>query len=295
VAVAIVVVAEAGLRLAGLGDPPIAVLDDAIEYYPRPAATFHRFGNEISINRHGMRSPDFEKGGPAAPGWLLLGDSVVYGNHFLDQRETLAAVLGREGVPTAALAASSWGPGNLLAYWRRFGPFSGEVAVIVQSAHDRADVPFTSTDIIPYRTRTSWCALDDALQMLVERSRRAMSGDDDAPVSLTYEERLAASERALRELVAELKEHIDRVVLVYHPTWSELRGDVQGERDHFRALAASLGIESTSAFEPGALTDDELERLFKDDIHPSAEGARFIAAHLVAALGAEAAAARRGR
>ncbi len=292
----LLVAMEVALRLVGLGDPAVAIVDDEIEYYPAPGGSFHRFGHAITINRYGMRSPDFDKSEAVAGRVFLLGDSVVYGNHFLDQRETIAAQLSERLVggapPVAAIAASSWGPGNLLAYWRRFGPFSGEAAVVVQSAHDRSDVPFTSADIIPYRTRSSLCALDDALQIVVERTRRAVAGERDAPRVLSYQERLSSSERALRALIGALKPRFRQVILLYHPTLSELRGETSGEAEHFKALAAELGVAFGATLAEGR-TQDELSSLFQDDIHPSARGAGVIAATLQALVGAEAKRARR--
>src|SRR5438105_9169328 len=43
----------------GLGDPPLYVADNEIQYYNLPARTYHRFGNTIAINAFSMRSPDF--------------------------------------------------------------------------------------------------------------------------------------------------------------------------------------------------------------------------------------------
>eukprot|EP00172_Hildenbrandia_rubra_P004288 Plantae.Rhodophyta-Hildenbrandia_rubra.ctg83765.p2 GENE.Plantae.Rhodophyta-Hildenbrandia_rubra.ctg83765~~Plantae.Rhodophyta-Hildenbrandia_rubra.ctg83765.p2 ORF type:complete len:119 (-),score=6.39 Plantae.Rhodophyta-Hildenbrandia_rubra.ctg83765:4-360(-) len=91
----LVIAAEGVLRWGvGLGDPPLARLDPVTEYELVPYATYQRWGNTISINAHGMRTdahPDLPEEG--AQHLLLIGDSVVYGGHFLQQYEIISAHL----------------------------------------------------------------------------------------------------------------------------------------------------------------------------------------------------------
>lgn len=143
--------AEVTLRsMVGLGDPPLYLTDPEIEYMLVPG-DYTRFGNRIHINSMHMRSSEAVTS-PPLPGErrvLILGDSVVYGGSLTDQ-----SALATEMIPLLArnagfctnmtvcnVSAKSWGPGNLLAYVRRFGLFGCKDAVIVLNSADAFDVP----------------------------------------------------------------------------------------------------------------------------------------------------------
>jgi hypothetical protein len=143
--------AEVTLRyVVGLGDPPLYLTDTEIEYMLVPG-TYHRFGNTIHVNSVHMRSSEAVSS-PPLPGErrvLILGDSVVNGGSLTDQ-----SALATEVIPLLArnaglctnmtvcnVSAGSWGPGNLLAYVRRFGLFGCKDAVIVLNSADAFDVP----------------------------------------------------------------------------------------------------------------------------------------------------------
>src|SRR5262245_6704207 len=129
--VAAIGAAELTGQYVGFGEPPLAILDDRIEYYLAPSRSYTRFGHDIRINRHGMRSDDvdistFER----RINFSLFGDSVVYGNR-LDQaytvssqlQELLTANRGEQKALVNSIAASGWRPENLLEFYKRFGPF----------------------------------------------------------------------------------------------------------------------------------------------------------------------------
>ena len=124
------------------------MLDDKIEYYLTPSRSYTRFGHDIRVNRYGMRSDDVDMATVNRRfNFSLFGDSVVYGNR-LDQADTLPAQLQKhltvrgasQGLLVNSIAASGWGSENLLEFYKRFGPFPGNTAWIVQSTHDMVDV-----------------------------------------------------------------------------------------------------------------------------------------------------------
>src|SRR5262245_15968390 len=85
--------AELVARYVGFGDPPIAILDEKIEYYLAPSRNYWRFGHDYRVNRYSMRSDDVDMTSIDRRFiFSLLGDSVVYGNR-LDQANTLSAEL----------------------------------------------------------------------------------------------------------------------------------------------------------------------------------------------------------
>src|SRR5262245_41378894 len=136
--------AELTARHVGFGDPALVILDEKIEYYLAPNRSDWRFGHDIRVNRYSMRSDDVDMTSIHSEfKFSLLGDSVVYGNR-LDQANTLSAELQRllaakqktHRAHVNSIAASSWGPENLLEFYKRFGPFRGNTAWIIQSTHD---------------------------------------------------------------------------------------------------------------------------------------------------------------
>jgi hypothetical protein len=50
----------------------------------------------------------------------------------------------------SSVAASSWGPENLLEFYKRFGPFPGNTAWIIQSTQDIVDAANLDGKVLPY-------------------------------------------------------------------------------------------------------------------------------------------------
>lgn len=273
----VILVAEIGLRFAGLGDPPIVELDKEIEYFPKPNSEFHRFGNLIKTNRYGMRSEDHDLS-DASQHFVVIGDSVVYGNHFLDQGDTIPYQLAAQvtDYKVSSVAASSWGPGNIKAFIDRHQPIRGEVAFLVQSSHDRVDIPFTSPYLIPYRRTESYGAIHDVLTEIYERGKRAALKEKLRTVA--YEEAIKETELDLVAAIDTLKAEFDEVFLVYHPSMPEL-GRVTNAEKYYKTLASKQQIGFINHRLVYELYPAPAE-LYKDNIHLSAAGAAYFAESL---------------
>ncbi len=279
------VLAEMGLRFgAGLGDPPLVTRDDRVEYRLVPSAQYRRFGNRIEINSHGMRSPEHgTKAQPNERRVLLIGDSVIYGNHFLDQAQTigvqmtarLAALpaLGTCQPLVMAAAASSWGPVNQAAFLAETGTLDASLAMLVVSGHDLYDTPTDEGALIPYRLRPSYGALDDALQIATERlTRRFRERAPADPIETRRAQTLEAMERIHRQLT----DDSIPMILLYHPTVPERQNGPRREQAVFRDWAGTRGV----AFASLADADLDGDGLYRDHIHPAAPGAAVIAGFL---------------
>jgi hypothetical protein len=82
---------ETAARFMGFGQPPLAQRDQITEYRLLPDREYRRVVNRIAINRYGMRSDDFRREElDAVHHVLLVGDSIVCGEHWIDQSQTLA-------------------------------------------------------------------------------------------------------------------------------------------------------------------------------------------------------------
>jgi hypothetical protein len=285
-----VATAELTLRVIGFGDPPLYVFDEEIEYYLKPNGVYKRFGQTIRVNRYGMRSDDVDLASvDRGLVFSLYGDSVVYGHH-LDQADTPPAQLQSllrdkmEGaMPVAnSIAASSWGPENLLYFYNRFGPFPGNTAWIIQSSHDMIDVTHQVNKVVAYRSSAPYGALHDcALSVLygVIPWIRPKIADPES-----FQDKRKRADIALDALIGALKKDYMRVVLVFHATKEEaLSGKADG-LGHYLAFAKSHSIEFVSTLELYSWAYAGGREPHFDDIHLNSSGAALLAAQLLTSL-----------
>lgn len=281
-------IGEIVARVAGFGDPPLVVLDDKIEYYLLPAREYHRFGKLYRINSRSMRSDEIpdDTRMPAST-YAILGDSVVYGAG-LDQSATIAQQLRKllvgpsqgteadaDGPLVLSIAASSWGPENLLAFYDRFGPIPGNTAWIIQSTHDMTDVINQPGDPVPYRTSPPYGALHDALLASARWAAPRMSSAE--PEMVNRGDQRARADAALATLITRLRADYKRVVLIFHATRSETLLRDSGGEPHFRNFATKAGIDFISTRETYLNAYISGTALHYDDIHPNENGAVFLA------------------
>lgn len=155
----------------GLGDPPLSIPDEKVDYLFAPNQVCHRFGNLIIYNNVSMRC-DYDvkdkdlKGG----GLMVIGDSVINGGALTDHSCLATTILGsRLGCKVANVSAGSWGPGNYAAYLQKFGSFGAEYLVVEMNSHDVwEDDPTLSSGAnvgvdLSLPDRKPWCATYELL------------------------------------------------------------------------------------------------------------------------------------
>jgi len=275
--------AELVLRFGiGFGEPPLVDRDKEIEYVLKPSMSYHRFGNRVFINSHRMRSDEFSVERSLNEGRIMLvGDSVVYGNHWLDQSETVASVLQQKLNAQAhdcqflvgAIATSSWGPVNQRAYIRRYGLFDADIVIVLAASHDRADYPTFNSDFIPYRRMPSFLAVIDAAQYVLERLMRKPEVWDEG---LTYEKRQVRSVGAFNDIFDLIAQADAKGFFVFHPTTTELNGSSKAV-PIYQDIAQNKNapfFDLTPSYQSAGAA------LYRDAIHPSPEGAGLIAEEL---------------
>jgi hypothetical protein len=223
----------------GLGDPPLSIADAEIEYLSKPGI-YHRFGNRIFVNSHHMRSDEFPaiKQSPDEVRVMVMGDSVVHGGGLTDQAdlatERLQAALREElqrPVVVGNIAAGSWGPGNLLAYARKFGLFDADVVVIVLHGKDVGDNP-TGVQVVgvdpSFPARRPPAAIVEALsRYLLPKLQRILGRQEIQVLTVAESNEQAAIERSIRDLDALCKLSHDSgavVLIAYVPQRVELAG-----------------------------------------------------------------------
>ena len=271
VLVGLVIAAEIGLRVIGLGDPPLAVRDAELEYRLVPNGDYRRWGNEISINSHGFRTADHPDEVPAGETRvLLIGDSVVYGNHFLDQSETVSLRLSDLlstpdcTVRVIPMAVSSWGPVNQAAALARHGSFGAAQIALVVSGHDLVDMPIEGGSLIPYRTSPAIGAIGDAIEAVLERQ------GERARNPLSFDERVVASLAALDSIADHARRENAELLFVYNATVPERASGTSENGQRLMDWAVAQGID---IIDLGAVGDVS----YRDAIHPDAPGAGAIA------------------
>jgi hypothetical protein len=215
----------------------------------------------------------------------VFGDSCVYGQR-LDQKDTLPAQLQQllrskaesQDAIVNGIAAASWGPENLLEYYKRFGPLPGQTAWIVQSSHDMVDVMDPEGTPVPHATISPHGALHDiALGIWRRVGGHRPSQRDDA---LTHEEARRRADVALHALIDALKTDYGRVVLVFHATRDETLGGKAEAQAHYEAFAREHAIDFISTLDLYARVESNSAHI--DDIHLSADGALTLAQRLAA-------------
>ncbi|MCA9554754.1 MAG: hypothetical protein KC933_32290 [Myxococcales bacterium] len=279
------ILAELVLRFGlGFGDPVLAELDPEIEYMLVPSRDYTRYHNRVSVSPQRMRSDPLPT--PAPEGQLrviVVGDSVIYGNHFLDQAETVAARMQARltdalpcDVVVGAMATSSWGPVNQLAFARRFGWFGAQAVVVVTHAQDLADYPTHDPNLVPYRLAPSTLALEDAARAVQERLQ---SRADEPEGPLPFADRRDRSLAAFGQLLADARAHHAVVAAFYHPRRQEQARapEPDGAQALFTRTATAAGVALTDLRPAYGAAG---EGLYRDQVHLSARGAEVMADEL---------------
>ncbi|MBX3406791.1 MAG: SGNH/GDSL hydrolase family protein [Phycisphaeraceae bacterium] len=296
---------EVALRVVwGLGDPPLYVLDEQVEYLYKPSSSFTRMGNHVRINQWSMRADEFpaSKADPRELRILLMGDSILAGGARIDQSDLASAVIGPElarisqrPVVVGNASAGSWGPPNLLAYAERFGFFEADVVVLVLNSNDYDDVPGLEPIGPQWPTRKPVLALQEVAQNYGPRllARAGLGGRSAPPRTTTHEQDVAHALGALRDLIDLARASGASVVLVQYLKLSELAaarseggGGAEAGFSAIRAVAESASVRTIDT--SGAFAANGVPRanffLPGDNVHPSAAGQRAMGALIVGAV-----------
>lgn len=290
VGVAAVVGTEVFARtVLGLGDPPLYQPDAEIEYLLKPNQDVKRFGHAYHVNQYGMRSADF----PVTPQngerrVIVFGDSVLNGGAKVDQTrlatEQVRQRLGQpEGQATVGnVAAFSWGPGNWLAYAKRYGFFGADTVIVVVNDADYGDAPtFAPLNPDTHPSRRPLSALvEGATRYLPEML--GLDTPPPAPSAAAIERDREASLRDFDELLAMAEAAGVKVRLVQHFQRHELdAAEAPKGLQAFARLCEQRQIPVVSLRDAEARARDVA---YLDEIHLSAAGQDILAEGLLAAL-----------
>jgi lysophospholipase L1-like esterase len=284
----------------GLGDPPLSIEDEKVEYRFKPGI-YHRFGNTITINLFSMRSGPItpEKVDPRELRVLMVGDSVINGGSLTDDRELATAILQdqlsstlQRPVYVANISAGSWGPPNQAAYLRKFGWFDADLLVLVLSSHDAIDTPsFEPTvGVHPsYPDHKPLFALTELIQRYSPLSGffnpvpiQSFELQYSSPSDEVLEVRKEKCQQALREMLEQAQKQGIPCLILIHSTRDELDGQIRPERSAILEVASEKAVpvlEDGPAMKDSLLSGKDPLR-DNDEIHPNAIGQQILASIL---------------
>jgi GDSL-like Lipase/Acylhydrolase family len=291
-ALAVVASAELFSRLVlGLGDPPLTLRDAKVDYLFAPGI-YHRFGNVISYNSFSMRADELapRKTDPDELRVLVIGDSVVNGGALTDDsklatriaQQRLAAALKRP-VWVGNVSAGSWGPGNQVAYLRKFGTFDADITLVVLSTHDLADVPDFQPDLGPdFPTERPLLAVEEAVVRYVPRYIPWLRSAVAEPPHRDAARTLAEGRRELEALLRELEDQVPHVMVLHHRERSEPEHGPGGAATILRQDVKATGATYLE-LQPYLKRAHANESPYQDDIHVNDLGQQLYADAFVCA------------
>ena len=261
------VATEVALRLLGLGDFPLYEANNVIGYIPKA----HQQGtfmnkNEWVFNAQHMGAGEFKP----SPGRdvLLVGDSLVYGGNSYRQAEKLGPSLARHLPPGAQvwpIGAGSWSVHNELTWLMQHPDVVSQVddVVFVFNSGDLEDSGSSwrceSTHPTHAPVSVLWYTVQKQLKL--ERCPDVPSGMTvpDRPWRQTMKAWLAAPEVQGK-----------RIHFVLYPDKNEfMKGNGQPVLTSMRHRLTELGITNSMDVSNSPRWN---KTLFKDGIHPTAEG-----------------------
>lgn len=267
----LVLAAEAVLRLIGLGDPPLIILDADIEYYSKPGS-YRRLGNQLEINQNFMRGEEL-RAKKSQKRIILLGDSIVHGTFRLNQDELISVALEERtkqlesiDVEILNIACTSWGPVNQAAFLKRFGLFEADQVIWIISSHDLTDVPVPGfATLLPHRKPLL------AIQDMLWVGWRKYQARRLTQPRLRVQSTLAA----IDEIVSLVRKKGIPLLVAQHLTRWELKNGVEADGERLKDEFTQRNVPVVSLKAPLSVAED-VGGAYADEIHLTAIGAKKV-------------------
>ena len=283
------VVFEAGLRLIlGFGNPPLYIADEKIGYLLAPEQKVRRMGNQIQINQYSMRSKTIDPNNSASNlRILVLGDSIVNGGWWTDQKETISALMENElassslsssftSIEVLNASANSWGPRNELAYLDRFGLLNAQAVILVINTDDLFATAPTSIPVGRDRNYPSSKPPLAVIELWQQTFAKPQSILEMEEVRAEKGDRVGFNLEAIKQIKAIATQNNAQFILAMTPLLRELQGT--GSRDY--EIKARERLNNLAETEEISYIDflpifnkfPQPEFLYRDHIHLSPPG-----------------------
>ena len=261
------------IRLSGFDQVPLYSYDSTIGYVVKP----NQEGSFLRRNDWAFNELSMAGRRPFQPSdqvdLLVIGDSVVYGGNLYAEHERLGSVLsGQTQWQVWSAAAGSWGLQNQLTYLMRHPQVARKVDAIVFVVNEGDfDAPSSWTSERSHPTHMPGLRL-----IYLLRKFGIFPDVRGVPAPVPPWRSLAAS------LKAWAAQQSVPVMFVYYPTKAEEEAGACGS-DGVKRMLGYAG------FKPSCLTDSPSwsKSLYRDDIHPSAEGNVELAQFIVTAVASD--------
>lgn len=282
----------------GFGNPLLYLPDAEMGYRLAPNQSVKRFGNRIQINRYSMRSPEITPDRPAHTlRILLIGDSVVNGNWWTDQSQTVSEMLRQRlegaivnraenhGDPIRAIevlnaSANSWAPRNELAYLQRFGTFQSQVVVLVINTDDlfaTTPTPLAVGHDPNYPDRKPWFAIEEVM------TRYLLPAPAPSPAlkAITSEggDRVGRNLEAIQQIHQLAQRNPARFLVIMTPLLREVKNGPRpyeiDARQRLQQVIQQQSIEFIDAL-PSFQIHPQSDRFYRDHIHLSPIGNQWL-------------------
>jgi lysophospholipase L1-like esterase len=300
----ITLVIESGLRLFfGFGNPPLYIKDEQIGYLLAPNQETRRLGNLIKINQYSMRSESITEPKPQNTiRVFLLGDSIVNGNWWTDQKNILSALIERQlkqnftqnsksdRIEVFNASANSWNPRNQLAYVQRFGLFEADLLILVINTDDLFGTTPSSAIVgqdPTYPDRKPTLAL---IELYARYFQKPQSIAELQQIKQEGGDRVGFNLSAIAQIKAIADNQNTRFILAFTPLRRELeqgsKNHEQKARNRVRELVTQNNLTYLD-FLPIFSDFPQPELLYRDHIHLSPQGEAIVSKTIVKAIQAE--------
>lgn len=264
----------------------------------KPNQDLYRFGNHFIVNQYGMRTEPFaSQKGNGEFRIMVFGDSVLNGGSQTDQVALATTILkdrlseaNDKNVVVGNISASSWGPGNWLAYAKEYGFFGADIIALVISSHDYADNPtFQALDKNTYPTEKPISALLEGTTRYLPRYLTQLGADNKNTTEL---DRFAAEANEqdaqkglsdLRRFLELAKSNTAKLLVLQHWEKSEIEsGSANPGNQRIRIVCEQMGISPISLEPYFHRSIESGINPYRDNIHPNQVGQRLIAEAILA-------------
>ncbi|MCU0527581.1 MAG: SGNH/GDSL hydrolase family protein [Elainella sp. Prado103] len=293
------------LQLVGFGHPLLYLADPELGYLIAPNQQIRRFGKQITINQYSMRNSTISASRPAETlRILMIGDSIINGGGWTDQRETIPSLVQQQlqrsfdpncdpncdpQIEVLNASANSWSPRNQLAYLKRFGSFEAQAIVLVINTDDLFGTAPYSVVVgrAPnYPDRKPPSALAEALYYYSLKLKLLKPPAIPELVNIQSEpgDRVGANLAAIQQIHTFAQAHHAQFILAMTPLKREV--DPSGSRDYERKARQRLNefVQSQQInfidFLPLFQALDAPAAIYHDTIHLNPIGNQQVSEHI---------------
>ncbi len=283
---------EGSLRLfLGLGKRSIYIADDEIGYLLAPNQKVRRLGKLTIINQYSMRTEAIESS-PLNDTIRLffIGDSIVNGAWWTDQKETISALVKKEiekklspKIEVLNASANSWGPRKQLAYLKRFGTFDSQVILLVINTDDLFATKPTSLRVgkdISYPDKQPILAIEEILERVFYRNPNIPGMGE---IMRERGDRVGFNLEAIDKMKAIATENESQFMMVLTPLKREMNPE---PRDYEKVARKRLQewVDTNNVafidFLPIFSKQENIDNLYRDHIHLSSLGDQLVSQHI---------------